>query len=167
MKQHTQYVLGLHPSSRGFGWGLFEGPLSPFDWGTVDIRSNKNARALARIEELLDKYQPSVLALEAFDEEAAHRSARVRRLYRGTIQRAEKRDIAVCIHSRTQTRASFADTGARTREEIALAVAKRVEALRPRLPKPRKIWIGEHPGMALFSAAAVAITYFAVTGDRY
>lgn len=161
MNHNTQYVLGLHPSSRGFGWILFEGPLSPFDWGAVDIRFNRNARALARIEEIMDKYQPEILALEAFEGEEAHRSGRIRKLYRGIIRRAEARRIVVCIYSRPQIRAAFTGTGAQTREEIAAVIAEHIEALRPKLPKRRKIWIGEHPNIALFCAAACALTFYA------
>jgi len=159
MKHLRPYVLGVHPSSRGFGWALFEGPLVPFDWGTADIRSDKNARALARFEELLDRYQPSVVALEAFDSENAQRSARIRKLCRGMVICAEARGIKVRLYTRSQIRKTFADENVKTREEIAAAVAGRIAVLRPRLPKPRKIWVGEHPNIALFSAAACALTY--------
>ncbi len=161
MNHKHPYVLGLHPASRGFGWALFEGPLAPFDWGTADIRTDKNASALARVEELLDKYQPQIIALEEFEEEPAHRSARVRRLYRSIIARAERRGIEVRRYSRKQIENTFVAVGAKTREEIAAAIAERIEALRPRLPKPRKIWIGEHPNIALFCAAACALTWYA------
>jgi Holliday junction resolvasome RuvABC endonuclease subunit len=161
MKHLRPYVLGVHPSSRGFGWALFEGPLVPFDWGTADIRSDKNARALARFEELLDRYQPSALALEAFEPEHAQRSGRIRKLCRGMITRAEARGIKVRLYARSEISKTFSDENAKTREEIAAAVAGRIAVLKPRLPKPRKIWIGEHPNIALFSAAACALTYLA------
>lgn len=165
MNHHTdRRVLGLHPSSRGFGWIFFEGQGPPFDWGTADVRENKNAEALARIEGLIDKYRPHVIAVEAFEGEFTHRGPRVRKLYRSLIQRAARKKVAVQIYSRAQIRAAFADKGARTREEIAAAVAHRVEPLRPRLPKPRKIWVGEHPSIALFCAAACALACYA-TGE--
>jgi len=164
MKHLRPYVLGVHPSARGFGWALFEGPLVPFDWGTVDIRNDKNARALARFEQLLDRYQPSVVALEAFESEHAQRSGRIRKLCRGMIGRTEARGIKVRKYTRSQIRKTFYAENARTREEIAAAVAGRVAVLQPRLPKPRKIWIGEHPNIALFQAAACALTY--LTGER-
>ncbi len=159
---HANHVLGVHPSSRGFGWAIFEGPASLFDWGTADIRGNKNAKALMRLERILDKYQPGVLSLEAFEGTETKRAPRIRTIYRGLIKRAEARGIAVHLYTRARIRSTFADTGARTREEVAATVAERMEVLRPRLPKPRKIWIGEHPNIALFCAAALALTYFAV-----
>ena len=156
-----EFVLGLHPSSRGFGWILFEGPLSPFDWGTSDIRLNKNRRALAEVEWLLDKYQPRVIAIEAYDNVASRRSVRIRRLCQSTLRRAELRGIDIHVFTRDQIRLTFVHRGVRTREGIAAAVAEHVPILQTRLPKPRKIWVGEHPSQALFSAAACALTYYA------
>ena len=138
MNKLRSYVLGVHPSSRGFGWALFEGPLVPFDWGTADIRSDKNARALTRFEQLLEKYEPSAIAMEAFDFEHARRSARIRKLCQGMISRAEARGIKVRLYTRKQIGKTFAAENAKTREEIAAAVAGRIAVLQPRLPKPRK-----------------------------
>lgn len=153
------YVLGVHPSARGFGWALFEGPLVPFDWGTVDIRTNKNSRALTRFDELLNKYQPRVLALEAFEPENARRSERISQLCRDMVASAEALGIKVHLYTRSEISRTFAAENAKTREEVAAAVASRIAVLRSRLPKPRKIWIGEHPNTALFAAAACALTY--------
>ncbi len=161
MKHLRPYVLGVHPSARGFGWALFEGPLVPFDWGTVDIRSDKNARALARFEQLLERHEPSTIAMEAFDFEHARRSARIRKLCHGMIGRAEARGIKVRLYTREKIAKTFEAENAETREDIAAAVAGRIAVLEPRLPKPRKIWVGEHPNIALFSAAACALTYLA------
>ncbi len=153
-------VLGLHPSSRGFGWALFEDTLSLLDWGTVDVRRDKNAMALNRVESLLDKHQPAVLVMEQHDGVAARRSQRIRRLYLAVMKCAEIRDIAVRRYSRAEIASTRYLKGARTREEVAVAVADCLSVLRPRLPKPRQIWVGERSGMSLFCAAACALTYF-------
>jgi len=165
MTPKTKIVLGLHPSSRGFGWALFEDTLSLLDWGTVDIRRDKNAIALSRIELLLDRHRPAVLAMERHDVVGARRSRRIRRLYFAIVKCAEARDISVECYSRAEISSSRHLEGARTREEIAAAVADRLNVLRPRLPKPRQIWISERSGMSLFCAAACALTYFARLDD--
>ena len=156
-------MLGLHPSSRGFGWILFEDKSSVLDWGTSDIRGDKNVLALKRIELLLDKHQPAVLAMEQHDGAATLRSERIRRLCRAVIARADMRGIAVHCFSRAQISNSRSFRGSRTREEIATAVAECLQVLKPCLPKPRPIWVGERSGMALFSAAACALAYFDTT----
>jgi Holliday junction resolvasome RuvABC endonuclease subunit len=157
MMPKTRIVLGLHPSSRGFGWALFEDVFSLLDWGTVDIRRDKNALALDRIELLLDRHQPTIVAMERHD---VRRSGRIRRLYVAVAEHAAIRDIGVRCYSRAEISGSRHLKGARTRDEVAAAVADCLSVLRPRLPKPRPIWVGERSGMSLFCAAACALTYF-------
>jgi hypothetical protein len=159
MRKET-HVLGLHPSAHGFGWVLFEGPYSLLDWGTVDIRRDKNAIALSRIELLLDKQQPDILAMERHEDGLSRRNERIRRLYLDVMKCSAQRDILVQRYSRAQIANSWHLKGARTREEVAAAVADCLSVLRPRLPKPRQIWVGERAGMSLFCAAACALTYF-------
>ncbi|MEI9887745.1 MAG: hypothetical protein WDN08_14830 [Rhizomicrobium sp.] len=154
-------VLAIHPTSRGFGWILFEGPSSPFDWGTVEVDEDKQAGSLARVEELIRKSQPDVLALEAFDDEIARRAPRIQRIGHEIAELARKKGIEVSILSRAAIRTAFAASGARTREEIAEAIARHIQPLRHRLPQPRKIWVGEHPSLSIFSAAACALAYYA------
>jgi RNase H-fold protein (predicted Holliday junction resolvase) len=155
-----EFVLGLHPSSRGFGWVLFDGPNTAFDWGIADIASHRNADALDRIVRILKKYRPKVLVLETFDDEKSKRAERIRKLGRSIADRAEKLGIAVHFYSRDQIRQTFDADQAVTREEIAAAVAKRIDVLAPRLPRPRKIWEAENPNIALFCAAASALTHY-------
>jgi Holliday junction resolvasome RuvABC endonuclease subunit len=165
MTPNAETVLGLHPSSRGFGWALFEDAQSLLDWGTVDIRNDKNATALSRIEFLLDKHQPAVLAMERHDAAGTRRSQRIGRLYAAIAERATARGISVQRYSRSEISSSPHLKGARTREEVASAVADCLNVLRPRLPKPRPIWVGERSGMSLFCAAACALTYYASRAD--
>jgi hypothetical protein len=164
MSRTHRFVLGLHPSSRGFGWVLFDGPLSAFDWGTTDVRHGDNTKALVRACEILDKYQPRVVALEEFENGTIRRAPRIRELYRAIVVQAEARDILICWFSREEIARAL--SSARTRQATAEAVAARIRQLRPRLPKPRRIWEGEHPSMALFCAAACVLTWFADTGRR-
>lgn len=153
-------VLGLHLSSRGFGWALFDTPTSLFDWGIVEIRGDsKNADALVRVARILTKYRPGQLAIETFQGEGTRRSKRVRALYRQIVRQSETMSIEVCVVTRPDIRGTFGSP--RSREDVAATVAERFPALRPRLPKRRRIWVGEHPSMALFSAAACALTVLA------
>lgn len=168
MTRERVHVLGFHPSSRGFGWVVFEDHRSLIDWGTVDVRVDKrSAIALARIESLLGRYRPDVLAMEGHDEMKARRCPRIQRLYLAVARCAENRYIIVHRVTRSQIENSRILSGAKTRQEVAVAVAERLAALKPRLPKPRQIWVGERSAMRLFCAAACALTYFDATcSDR-
>jgi hypothetical protein len=155
------FVLGLHPSSRGFGWALFEGPNALFDCGSVEIHGEgKNATTRARVEKLLDKYRPRVLTLEAFDHPASQRKPRIRVLYRILIACAEHRGIAVDRCARSEIAAVLGVPCPTHRQAIAEAVARRIGALETRVPPPKKIWLGERHHMGLFCAAACVLTHY-------
>jgi RNase H-fold protein (predicted Holliday junction resolvase) len=56
-------VLAIDPSTRGFGFAVLEGPNRLIDWGVKETKKNKNARTLKLIDELIDRYLPSVMSL--------------------------------------------------------------------------------------------------------
>lgn len=155
-------TLGLHPTARGFGWVVFEGPFTPHDWGVTNAtnrRNDKNEYCLARIEKMFAKFRPDTLVLEAFESQTSLRQQRIVRLCRAIVSIAADRGIDVSVYRRGDVRACFASVGARTRDEIAAAVARHFEALRPRLPTTRRAWQSEVLSMALFSAAALVLTH--------
>lgn len=156
MKPAFQAVLGLHPSYRGLGWILFEGPNAPFDWGATDIRKAYHVRTLARVASLLDKYQPNVLVLEEF--ERSRRAPRICAIGRAIVVHAEQRNITVHRFDRSQIQAALYP--ANSRHSVAVAVADLVDQLAPDLPVKRKPWETERPTLAIFSAAACALTYY-------
>lgn len=157
----NEFVLGIHPTARGFGWVLFEGAASPFDWGSVEARGQKHNKTLARLDALLDRYQPAVLALEQFEGESSRRGRRTKRLAAAMATIAKAKSVTVAIFTRAEIAATFSGSGGRTRQQIAQFVANNIDALRDRLPAKRKIWESERPNLALFSAAACALTWFA------
>lgn len=157
----NEFVLGIHPTARGFGWVLFESAASPFDWGTVEADGRKHRKTLARLDALLERYQPSVLVLEQIDGDASRRGRRTKRLAAAMITLAKARNIQVALFTRAEIAAALSGSRGRTRAQIAEFVASNIDALRDRLPAKRKIWESESPNLALFSAAACALTWFA------
>ncbi|HUZ12294.1 MAG TPA: hypothetical protein VMU93_05545 [Caulobacteraceae bacterium] len=154
-------TFSVYPTARGFGWIAFEGPLAPYDWELVEITKDKNVAALRRIEELIERLQPETLVLEAFERRNSARSDRIANLCRALVSLAASRGVEVAIYGRRDIETCFATVGARTRHEIAEAVARHVEGLRERLPKKRLPWNSEDRRMALFNAAALVITHYA------
>jgi Holliday junction resolvasome RuvABC endonuclease subunit len=140
---------------------LFESAISPFDWGTVEVRGRSHAAVLARFKHLLERQKPGLLALEQFEGEPTRRSSRIVKLARRMVAVAEEKRITVAILSRAEISAAFGGEGAKTRDEIAAFVARNVDALRDRLPMSRKVWDSENPSRALFDAAACALTWYA------
>jgi len=159
--RYRSLTLAIHPSSRGFGWAAFEGPFSPYDWGTVDARgAHKNEKCLRRIEKLLKRLTPQNLVLETFDVETSARRTRIARLGQAMVALATVYSVEVAIYARKDVQGCFVHLGARTRWEIASVIARQFNQFEHLLPAPRKTWQVEHWRMALFSALALALTHF-------
>ena len=87
----------------------------------------------------------------------------------GTAVEAENGRTAALCHgrsidlarvSRKDIHRCYATIGALTWQDIAEAVGHQLEPLRALVPKRRKAWESESRRMAIFSAAAVAMTYW-------
>jgi Holliday junction resolvasome RuvABC endonuclease subunit len=157
-------IMAVHPYARGFGWVLFEKPRYLANWGIVEIKKDRNARCLARIDQILRRYEPSVIALEQFDGRPARRSARVKDLCIGIAELAANRKVANPIYSRATVRACFSGNAKETRYAIAQIIAMQFPELRRYLPPSRRAWQSEDCRQCLFDAAALAVTHFAAHG---
>lgn len=155
-------LLAVDPTTRGFGFVVLEGPDSLIEWGTREAKGEKNLRSLDRIGELLQLYHPGLIVLEETNTLRSRRCNRVRDLAEGIRDLTSERKIS-CRHVRRgQVQAVFAQSGARTKHEIALAVADKFPELIPRLPPYRKPWMSEDERMAIFDACSFALAYFAL-----
>lgn len=158
-------VFALHATSRGFGYVVFEGPFSPYDWGLVTAKGDKNVACLRKLEKLLDRHQPETLLLEE-PGSVANRSDRIARLYKAATALSAGRTIDVAVYRLQDIKACFASVGARTRHEVAEAIARQIPAFDHKLPRPRKPWESESRRMALFCAAALVLTHFQLGANR-
>lgn len=160
--KEQQFVLALYPTVRGYAFVLFEGPESPFDWGTKDVREvPKNEHIIELVARLLDRYHPELLIMEDHEDRRCRRTQRIKRLCRSLVDLATACDIQVHLYSKEAVKQCFAPAGARTKYEIAQAVARHIPAFKHRLPPLRKIWMSEDPRQSLFDAAALGLTHYA------
>lgn len=160
---HPRRVLAIDPTTRGFGYVVLEGSTRIIDWGVKSSRSTtieKEIQVLSKIKDLIRHCQPQCIVIEETRGEQSRRCGRVRLLL-GTV-----RNIAVWegIKSRNistdQVKRVFGTFGATTKHEIACVIAEHLPDLAPYLPKVRKPWMPEDYRMAIFDAAAMALTYF-------
>lgn len=166
MRELRKYplVLALYPTTRGFAFALFEGPLSPYDWGVSHTRGPfKNERCMKRIATLTLRYSPDAIILQDTSETGTYRAARIRRLNACIAEWAEDKGVPAFAYSRRQVRLCFPSM--MTRQGIAEHIAKHIPALSRYLPPTRKIWASEDPHMSLFDVAALALTHYQLT-DR-
>ena len=153
-------VLAIHPSSKGFGYAVFESPEQLVDWGLVYVRERTVPTHLKRIVPLLERYKPSTIVLEDPNARACRRGSRVKRLLRAIIRRVGKDGLQHSVVTRSHVRVAFSRHDARTKHQIATVIAKHFPELAPRLPAPRKPWMSEDQRMTIFSASAIGLSQY-------
>lgn len=154
-------VMAVYLNTRGFGFAVFEGPLSPVDWGIVEARgSQKNKTCVRRISQLFGRYRPEVLVLQDTSTSGTRRARRICDLNEAVALLAETQGIAVVSYSRDQVRACFSCGEFASKQRIAEAITRHIPVFTRYLPPPRKLWNSEHVRMALFDAVALALTFF-------
>jgi hypothetical protein len=153
-------VLAVKPIHRGFGWVAFEGPFVPYDWGIAEPSNKGVAGAVAAFEKLIERLKPETLLLEAFEHSPGDALSRALRINTAMASHAIGKGLFVEVYTRVDVQACFSAVGARTRPEIAAAVAKHLDAFRHRLPRQRRIWESEDRRMALFAAVALVLTHY-------
>ena len=159
--RHKELVLAAHPTSRGFGWVVFEGPLAPVDWGIAFAKQERNERLMKRFQRLLDRYQPAALVLEHFED----RTGASHRLFRMMEHAAKCRGMDVPIFQKAAVQAVFGNVGAKTRYEIAEVIRNQIDAFSHQMPRKRTLIVKADPKQAMFDAAALAMTYFGLLSD--
>lgn len=158
---NPELVLAVYPSTKGFGYAVFEGAIMLVDWGVKGARGKgKNAVSLGKFRELLDFYRPDVLAIDDCKGERWRRARRIKALSDQMAAEAGQSGIASASISRADVRAFFSRSSARTKRQIALAIARQFPELEPRLPPVRRIWMSEDARMNIFDAVALALTFF-------
>jgi Holliday junction resolvasome RuvABC endonuclease subunit len=160
-KTYPDLVLAVAPTTRGFAFVLFEGPLTPFDWGRKGITGpDKNLRVLKKVQAIIERFHPQVIVLEDLTGKSVRRPAGMRALSLALRYQAEAAQMEVHRYDRATIRRHFEPVGARTKPEIAQAIARQIPAFHHYLPPIRKIWMSEHPRQSLFDAAALGMTYY-------
>ena len=153
-------VLAIDPSTRGFGFAMFEGPKKLVDWGGRTARVNKNAECLAKVKELITLYRPQVIVVEDCEAKGSRRCGRVKDLIRSITALAKAHKIRVRSISRLQVKQAFASEHGTTKDRIARIIVKSFHELADRVPRARKAWTSEGYGMSIFDAVALGMAYF-------
>jgi len=97
----------------------------------------------------VEQYEPAVVVLEDYAGKGSRRCQRVAGLIDEIPELAVKRKVRVKKFSRAEVKEVFAESGAATKQQIAMAIAKRFPELAPRLPRFRKPWMGENYRMSI------------------
>jgi hypothetical protein len=153
-------ILAIAPVTRGFGFAVLEGRDTLVNWGvkTVQGKGNKNAKSLAKVEELIARYRPGVLVMEDASAKGSLRHPRIQRLVPQIVNVAATQKIDVTLFSREQMLKLLAPGGHGTKHDLAKFVAGQFpEQLGSKLPPKRKAWMREHYQMGIFDAVALVL----------
>ena len=158
-------ILGIAPSTRGFGFALIEGLNTLADWGVKSIKGDKNAGTVAKVDGLIAHYEPSVVVLENTSAKSVRRSARIRALTKCIAFSARNRNVMVILLTREHVRRTFFADGDGTKHALAEIIAKQFpDELGFRLPPKRRPWMSEDSRMDIFDAVALALSVHRTKG---
>src|SRR5258708_26633517 len=93
-------ILGIAPSTRGFGFALVEGLNTLVDWGVKSIEGDKNAGSVARVKAMIAHYEPDVLVLEDTLAKPFRRALRIRELTKRIISVSKSQNASVTLLTR-------------------------------------------------------------------
>ena len=131
MNHARKYALtmSLYTNSRGFAFVVFEGALSPYDWGVVEIRGlKKDAQITDKVRGLLDRYMPDVLVMQDMSPEGTRRANRLTLLNTALGSIARELGIPVFVYSRTEVYSAFRSMGFANKQMLAGLIAKHIPA---------------------------------------
>ena len=159
-------MLSVYPIASGFAFILFEGPLAPYEWG-IRYASKKTKRGdtFAQIKKIIEEYRPITLVIEDTKEKGSRRGDNTRLLYRKLSSFAEAEYLEVIAYTKENIKRCFASVRLTTKHNIASAIAREIPVFINQLPEKRKCWEAVDRKQALFDAAALAITHYAVRSE--
>ena len=153
-------IFAVDPTTKGFGYAVFETPFHLVDWGLAHVSGEKESGAVARFEELLDQYRPDIVILEDPAAPGSRRRPRVQTLLERLRDSARERSIAVHLIPRLAVIECFSSPEKRaTKFSITENLAETFPELAVKVPRRRKAWQSEDERMATFDALALAVTY--------
>jgi hypothetical protein len=149
----TDTILAIDPTSRGFAFAVLEAPAFLVDWGERVVPA-KTGGLLQKVDELLSRYEPTLLVVEDLAVRGARRRKRASKEIRSIELLALKRGLSAERMSRLGVIDAFAP--GKSKFEVALRLAEIFPALAEQLPKKRKAWTTEDARMNIFDALGFA-----------
>src|SRR6266404_2554116 len=159
IRDNSGRCIAVDVRPRSFGFVAVEG-VAVLDCGTRACGLSRSSECLGqRFQRILKTYAPLAVIIRTY--RPSRIAGKDRRMSLAAALRAVARESKVAIVDMrpNAVRRFFRSRHARTKDEIARAVATLLPELAWKLPPRGKIWQGEHFRMSIFDAAAGALTY--------
>lgn len=150
-------VLSVYPHHRGFGFAVLEHERL-VDWGLARLYSKGNDEFLARVEAMMVKYRPHIIALE--DHMNSRRGERAQRLVDTVLGYAKFREVETVLVVQSDVRRILGLQERATIYDVATCLAEAFPELTPLVPPKRRPWQSEAERMKVFQALGLAIVAF-------
>jgi len=166
-KPAASRILAIDLRSERFGFAVFEGRSRLIDWGVCLYGfSGASTAARNRLAPLLKQFRPSAIVVSIARREKALGRDGVRRILSSIKREALANSTPTRVIAKSQVRTVFRSLHAKTKHEVAIAVAQLFPELRWKLPPKRKLWQKEHYRIAIFQAVAVGYVYWQQLNDQ-
>jgi hypothetical protein len=151
-------VLAIAPSSRGYGYAILEEPFKLVDWGVKTVSGDWRTQALAKVSEMVEHYEPHLLALPEISEGHDRRSKRAQ-LILDVAEFAKPRKLSVQFASKEDVIEFFFAGRPATKHELAVLLSVHFpDELGTLTPPKREAWMSEDYRMVIFTAVSLALT---------
>lgn len=159
MPQHAHHyarILAIDPSTKGFGFAVLEGRGRLIDWGVAELYSRNDKEFLTRVEAIIDRYSPVVVAVEDVLVNQ-RRGERAKRRINAVVGYVHLREIHPAIVSFAEVRTLLGLPEDSTKHETAKVLITSFPELESVLPPKRRPWQSEDARMNIFDAVGLAV----------
>jgi hypothetical protein len=155
-------VIALDIRAQKMGFAVFKGPTKLLDWG-IRVYGGPKQRARHAVEKriipLLESQVLSALVIRKVHVHSPKTVRQLRRIIKTIRMEARRRSISVNVLSAAAVKKFFAQSGVKTKYEIACTLAEWFEDLAWNLPNKKKTWQSERFNMAIFDAVATGVAF--------
>lgn len=151
-------VLAIAPSSKGYGYAILEEPFKLVDWGVKTVSGNWKVQALIKVTEMVEHYEPHLIALSDISDEHGRRSKRTQ-LILDIAKFAQQRKLEVQFAGKEEVKEFFFAGRPATKHQLAVLLSAHFpDELGTRTPPKREPWMSEDYRMVIFTAVSLALT---------
>lgn len=134
---------------------MLEGGNHLIDWGVARLYSKVDEEFLVRVDAIINRYKPTIIAFE--DVSGTHRGERAAKRINDLVGYAALLDIERALVSRGEVRTALGLPYEATKYEVAKRIVTLFQELEATLPPPRKPWQTEDERMNVFDAVGLAL----------